>query len=387
MSNKMQKEIINYIKGNNVLPSIVSVNKYNVYIDRINDISLLGYTDDEKEKYLSKFDFYGAIGINKDNMHEIFHKQYKYLSFDLFGENVVMPFECEMIPRINYMHFFDSFMVDNELSVSDINQMNKMFSYRKGKDALICFLQDKDSDIYITVFKPQMIMIKNGVYFHLQNNQVMCILNQLKDNEQIRKLYKYYEMLFTDIDKMSVEQRMMFKEVFGEDYVQSCITPIIKTKNVCIKLITPVGYYFGYHRNGDSNFAMFKLISDDDFDYNANVTIIDHVIHNFLYNVSDEKVYQRLCNASSNLRFTIDGDDVFFEDKNTVHVFANTEFGMLNLTDYESEMADDIDIAYSTNARLQQEAKKKLAMLMKLSNKNLKELIEEHRKNDAKIVN
>ena len=387
MSNKMQKEIINYIKGNNVLPSIVSVNKYNVYIDRINDISLLGYTDDEKEKYLSKFDFYGAIGINKDNMHEIFHKQYKYISFDLFGENVVMPFECEMIPRINYMHVLDSFMVDNEFSVADINPMNKMFSYRKGKDALICFLQDKDSDIYITVFKPRMIMIKNGVHFHLQNNQVMCILNQLKDNEQIRKFYKYYEMLFTDIDKMSVEQRMMFKEVFGEDYVQSCITPIIKTKNVCIKLRTPVGYHFNYHKNGDSNFAMFKIISDDDFDYNANVTIIDHVIHNFLYNVSDEKVHQKLCNASNNLRFTIDGDDVFFEDKNTVHVFANTEFGMLNLTDYESEMADDIDIAYSTNARLQQEAKKKLAMLMKLSNKNLKELIEEHRKNDAKSIN
>lgn len=59
---------------------------------------------------------------------------------------------------------------------------------------------------------------------------------------------------------------------------------------------------------------------------------------------------------------------------------------MLNLTDYESEMADDIDIAYSTNARLQQEAKKKLAMLMKLSNKNLKELIEEQ-KNDTKSVN
>lgn len=387
MSNKMQKEIINYIKGNNVLPSIVSVNKYNVYIDRINDISLLGYTDDEKEKYMSKFDFYGAIGINKNNMHEIFHKQYKYISFDLFGENVVMPFECEMIPRINYMHFFDSFMVDNEFSVSDINPMNKMFSYRKGKDALICFLQDKDSDIYITVFKPQMIMIKNGVHFHLQNNQVMCILNQLYDNEQIRKFYKYYEMLFTDIDKMSVEQRMMFKEVFGEDYVQSCITPIIKTKNVCIKLRTPVGYYFNYHKNGDSNFAMFKIVSDDNFDYNANVTITDHVIHNFLYNVSDEKVHQRLCNASNNLRFTIDGDDVFFEDKNTVHVFANTEFGMLNLTDYESEIADDIDIAYSTNARLQQEAKKKLSMLMKLSNKNLKELIEEHRKNDAQSVN
>lgn len=387
MSNKMQKEIINYIKGNNVLPSIVSVNKYNVYIDRINDISLLGYTDNEKEKYMSKFDFYGAIGINKNNMHEIFHKQYKYISFDLFGENVVMPFECEMIPRINYMHFFDFFMVDNEFSVSDINPMNKMFSYRKGKDALICFLQDKDSDIYITVFKPQMIMIKNGVHFHLQNNQVMCILNQLYDNEQIRKFYKYYEMLFTDIDKMSVEQRMMFKEVFGEDYVQSCITPIIKTKNVCIKLRTPVGYYFGYHKNGDSNFAMFKIVSDDNFDYNANVTITDHVIHNFLYNVSDEKVHQRLCNASNNLRFTIDGDDVFFEDKNTVHVFANTEFGMLNLTDYESEMADDIDIAYSTNARLQQEAKKKLSMLMKLSNKNLKELIEEHRKNDAQSVN
>ena len=387
MSNKMQKEIINYIKGNNVLPSIVSVNKYNVYIDRINDISLLGYTDNEKEKYMSKFDFYGAIGINKNNMHEIFHKQYKYISFDLFGENVVMPFECEMIPRINYMHFFDSFMVDNEFSVFDINPMNKMFSYRKGKDALICFLQDKDSDIYITVFKPQMIMIKNGVHFHLQNNQVMCILNQLYDNEQIRKFYKYYEMLFTDIDKMSVEQRMMFKEVFGEDYVQSCITPIIKTKNVCIKLRTPVGYYFNYHKNGDSNFAMFKIVSDDNFDYNANVTITDHVIHNFLYNVSDEKVHQRLCNASNNLRFTIDGDDVFFEDKNTVHVFANTEFGMLNLTDYESEMADDIDIAYSTNARLQQEAKKKLAMLMKLSNKNLKELIEEHRKNDAQSVN
>ena len=387
MSNKMQKEIINYIKGNNVLPSIVSVNKYNVYIDKINDISLFGYTDDEKEKYLSKFDFYGAIGINKDNMHEIFHKQYKYISFDLFGENVVMPFECEMIPRINYMHVLDSFMVDNEFSVADINPMNKMFSYRKGKDALICFLQDKDSDIYITVFKPQMIMIKNGVYFHLYHNQVMCILNQLKDNEQIRKFYKYYEMLFTDIDKMSVEQGIMFKEVFGEDYVQSCITPIIKTKNVCIKLRTPVGYYFGYHRNGDSNFAMFKLISDDDFDYNANVTIIDHVIHNFIYNVSDEKAHRKLCNASNNLRFTIDGDDVFFEDKNTVHVFANTEFGMLNLTDYESEMADDIDIAYSTNARLQQEAKKKLAMLMKLSNKNLKELIEEHRKNDAKSVN
>ena len=67
-------------------------------------------------------------------------------------------------------------------------------------------------------------------------------------------------------------------------------------------------------------------------------------------------------------------------------MFANTEFGMLNLTDYESEMADDIDIAYSTNARLQQEAKKKLAMLMKLSNKNLKELIEEQ-KNDVKSVN
>ena len=387
MSNKMQKEIINYIKGNNVLPSIVSVNKYNVYIDRINDISLLGYTDNEKEKYMSKFDFYGAIGINKNNMHEIFHKQYKYISFDLFGENVVMPFECEMISRINYMHFFDYFMVDNEFSVSDINPMNKMFSYRKGKDALICFLQDKDSDIYITVFKPQMIMIKNGVHFHLQNNQVMCILNQLYDNEQIRKFYKYYEMLFTDIDKMSVEQRMMFKEVFGEDYVQSCITPIIKTKNVCIKLRTPVGYYFNYHKNGDSNFAMFKIVSDDNFDYNANVTITDHVIHNFLYNVSDEKVHQRLCNASNNLRFTIDGDDVFFEDKNTVHVFANTEFGMLNLTDYESEMADDIDIAYSTNARLQQEAKKKLSMLMKLSNKDLKELIEEHRKNDAQSVN
>ena len=386
MSNKMQKEIINYIKGNNVLPSIVSVNKYNVYIDKINDISLFGYTDDEKEKYLSKFDFYGAIGINKDNMHEIFHKQYKYISFDLFGENVVMPFECEMIPRINYMHVFDSFMAENEFSVSDINPMNKMFSYRKGKDALICFLQDKDSDIYITVFKPQMIMIKNGVHFHLQHNQVMCILNQLKDNEQIRKFYKYYEMLFTDIDKMSVEQGIMFKEVFGEDYVQSCITPIIKTKNVCIKLRTPVGYYFGYHKNGDSNFSMFKIISDDDFDYNANVTIIDHVIHNFLYNVSDEKAHRKLCNASNNLRFTIDGDDVFFEDKNTVHVFANTEFGMLNLTDYESEMADDIDIAYSTNARLQQEAKKKLAMLMKLSNKNLKELIEEQ-KNDVKSVN
>ena len=386
MSNKMQKEIINYIKGNNVLPSIVSVNKYNVYIDKINDISLFGYTDDEKEKYLSKFDFYGAIGINKDNMHEIFHKQYKYISFDLFGENVVMPFECEMIPRINYMHVFDSFMAENEFSVSDIKPMNKMFSYRKGKDALICFLQDKDSDIYITVFKPQMIMIKNGVHFHLQHNQVMCILNQLKDNEQIRKFYKYYEMLFTDIDKMSVEQGIMFKEVFGEDYVQSCITPIIKTKNVCIKLRTPVGYYFGYHKNGDSNFSMFKIISDDDFDYNANVTIIDHVIHNFLYNVSDEKAHRKLCNASNNLRFTIDGDDVFFEDKNTVHVFANTEFGMLNLTDYESEMADDIDIAYSTNARLQQEAKKKLAMLMKLSNKNLKELIEEQ-KNDVKSVN
>ena len=386
MSNKMQKEIINYIKGNNVLPSIVSVNKYNVYIDKINDISLFGYTDDEKEKYLSKFDFYGAIGINKDNMHEIFHKQYKYISFDLFGENVVMPFECEMIPRINYMHVLDSFMVDNEFSVVDINPMNKMFSYRKGKDALICFLQDKDSDIYITVFKPRMIMIKNGVHFHLQNNQVMCILNQLKDNEQIRKFYKYYEMLFTDIDKMSVEQGIMFKEVFGEDYVQSCITPIIKTKNVCIKLRTPVGYYFGYHKNGDSNFSMFKIISDDDFDYNANITIIDHVIHNFLYNVSDEKAHRKLCNASNNLRFTIDGDDVFFEDKNTVHVFANTEFGMLNLTDYESEMADDIDIAYSTNARLQQEAKKKLAMLMKLSNKNLKELIEEQ-KNDVKSVN
>lgn len=386
MSNKIQKEIINYINGNNVLPSIVSVNKYNVYIDRINDISLLGYTDDEKEKYLSKFDFYGAIGINKDNMHEIFHKQYKYISFDLFGENVVMPFECEMIPRINYMNFFDSFMVENEFSVVDINPMNKMFSYRKGKDALICFLQDKDSDIYITVFKPRMIMIKNGVHFHLQNNQVMCILNQLKDNEQIRKFYKYYEMLFTDIDKMSVEQGIMFKEVFGEDYVQSCITPIIKTKNVCIKLRTPVGYYFGYHKNGDSNFSMFKIISDDDFDYNANVTIIDHVIHNFLYNVSDEKAHRKLCNASNNLRFTIDGDDVFFEDKNTVHVFANTEFGMLNLTDYESEMADDIDIAYSTNARLQQEAKKKLTMLMKLSNKNLKELIEEQ-KNDVKSVN
>jgi len=382
----MQKEIINYIKGNNVLPSIVSVNKYNVYIDKINDISLFGYTDDEKEKYLSKFDFYGAIGINKDNMHEIFHKQYKYISFDLFGENVVMPFECEMIPRINYMHVLDSFMVDNEFSVVDINPMNKMFSYRKGKDALICFLQDKDSDIYITVFKPRMIMIKNGVHFHLQNNQVMCILNQLKDNEQIRKFYKYYEMLFTDIDKMSVEQGIMFKEVFGEDYVQSCITPIIKTKNVCIKLRTPVGYYFGYHKNGDSNFSMFKIISDDDFDYNANITIIDHVIHNFLYNVSDEKAHRKLCNASNNLRFTIDGDDVFFEDKNTVHVFANTEFGMLNLTDYESEMADDIDIAYSTNARLQQEAKKKLAMLMKLSNKNLKELIEEQ-KNDVKSVN
>jgi hypothetical protein len=375
----MQKEIINYIKGNNVLPSIVSVNKYNVYIDKINDISLFGYTDDEKEKYLSKFDFYGAIGINKDNMHEIFHKQYKYISFDLFGENVVMPFECEMIPRINYMHVFDTFMADNEFSVSDINPMNKMFSYRKGKDALICFLQDKDSDIYITVFKPQMIMIKNGVYFHLQNNQVMCILNQLKDNEQIRKFYKYYEMLFTDIDKMSVEQGIMFKEVLGEDYVQSCITPIIKTKNVCIKLRTPVGYYFNYHKNGDSNFAMFKIVSDDDFDYNANVTIIDHVIHNFLYNVSDEKVHQKLCNASNNLRFTIDGDDVFFEDKNTIHVFSNTEFGLLNLTDYESEMADDIDIAYSTNARLQQEAKKKLNMLMKLSNKNLKELIEEQK--------
>lgn len=387
MSNKIQKEIINYINGNNVLPSIVSVNKYNVYIDRINDISLFGYTDDEKEEYLSKFDFYGAIGINKDNMHEIFHKQYKYISFDLFGENVVMPFECEMIPRINYMHVLDSFMVDNEFSVVDINPMNKMFSYRKGKDALICFLQDKDSDIYITVFKPRMIMIKNGVHFHLQNNQVMCILNQLKDNEQIRKFYKYYEMLFADIDKMSVEQGIMFKEVFGEDYVQSCITPIIKTKNVCIKIRTPVGYYFGYHKNGDSNFSMFKIISDDDFDYNANVTIIDHVIHNFLYNVSDEKAHRKLCNASNNLRFTIDGDDVFFEDKNTVHVFANTEFGMLNLTDYESEMADDIDIAYSTNARLQQEAKKKLAMLMKLSNKNLKELIEEHRKNDAKSVN
>lgn len=386
MSNKMQKEIINYIKGNNVLPSIVSVNKYNVYIDKINDISLFGYTDDEKEKYLSKFDFYGAIGINKDNMHEIFHKQYKYISFDLFGENVVMPFECEMIPRINYMHVFDSFMAENEFSVSDINPMNKMFSYRKGKDALICFLQDKDSDIYITVFKPQMIMIKNGVYFHLYHNQVTCILNQLKDNEQIRKFYKYYEMLFTDIDKMSVEQRMMFEEVFGEDYVQSCITPIIKTKNVCIKLRTPVGYYFNYHKNGDSNFSMFKIISDDDFDYNANVTIIDHVIHNFLYNVSDEKAHRKLCNASNNLRFTIDGDDVFFEDKNTVHVFANTEFGMLNLTDYEYEMADDIDIAYSTNARLQQEAKKKLAMLMKLSNKSLKELIEEQ-KNDAKSVN
>lgn len=387
MSNKMQKEIINYIKGNNVLPSIVSVNKYNVYIDKINDISLFGYTDDEKEKYLSKFDFYGAIGINKDNMHEIFHKQYKYISFDLFGENVVMPFECEMIPRINYMHVFDSFMVENEFSVVDINPMNKMFSYRKGKDALICFLQDKDSDIYVQVFKPRMIMIKNGVHFHLQHNQVMCILNQLKDNEQIRKFYKYYEMLFTDIDKMSVEQRMMFEEVFGEDYVQSCITPIIKTKNVCIKLRTPVGYYFNYHKNGDSNFAMFKIVSDDDFDYNANVTIIDHVIHNFIYNVSDEKAHRKLCNASNNLRFTIDGDDVFFEDKNTVHVFANTEFGMLNLTDYESEMADDIDIAYSTNARLQQEAKKKLAMLMKLSNKNLKELIEEHRKNDTKSVN
>lgn len=386
MSNKMQKKIINYIKGNNVLPSIVSVNKYNVYIDKINDISLFGYTDDEKEKYLSKFDFYGAIGINKDNMHEIFHKQYKYISFDLFGENVVMPFECEMIPRINYMHVFDSFMAENEFSVADINPMNKMFSYRKGKDALICFLQDKDSDIYVQVFKPRMIMIKNGVHFHLQHNQVMCILNQLKDNEQIRKFYKYYEMLFTDIDKMSVEQRMMFEEVFGEDYVQSCITPIIKTKNVCIKLRTPVGYYFNYHKNGDSNFAMFKIVSDDDFDYNANVTIIDHVIHNFIYNVSDEKAHRKLCNASNNLRFTIDGDDVFFEDKNTVHVFANTEFGMLNLTDYESEMADDIDIAYSTNARLQQEAKKKLAMLMKLSNKNLKELIEEQ-KNDVKSVN
>ena len=385
-SKKIDKEVINYIKKDKAFPSIIFINKYNVYIDRINDIDSLGYTDDEKKEYLSNFDFYGAIRINKNNMHETFYNKYTYISFDIFGKNVVIPYDYEMIPRINYMNFFDSFMVENEFSVVDINPMNKMFSYRKGKDALICFLQDKDSDIYVQVFKPRMIMIKNGVHFHLQHNQVMCILNQLKDNEQIRKFYKYYEMLFTDIDKMSVEQGIMFKEVFGEDYVQSCITPIIKTKNVCIKLRTPVGYYFGYHKNGDSNFSMFKIISDDDFDYNANVTIIDHVIHNFLYNVSDEKAHRKLCNASNNLRFTIDGDDVFFEDKNTVHVFANTEFGMLNLTDYESEMADDIDIAYSTNARLQQEAKKKLAMLMKLSNKNLKELIEEQ-KNDVKSVN
>lgn len=60
---------------------------------------------------------------------------------------------------------------------------------------------------------------------------------------------------------------------------------------------------------------------------------------------------------------------------------------MLNLTDYESEMADDIDIAYSTNARLQQEAKKKLAMLMKLSNKNLKELIEEQKMTLKALIN
>lgn len=387
MSKNIQKKIVDLLKGNNTFPTIVSTNKYNIYVDKIANIGSLGYTDKENEKYLSNFDFYGAIGINKNNMHESFHKQYKYISFNLFGENVVMPFEYEMIPNVNYLNMFNALTVDESFSVTDLNPMNKMFSYRQGKDMLICFLQNNDFDIYIDVFRPKMIMIKNGVHFHLQNNQVMCILNQLKDNEQIRKFYKYYEMLFTDIDKMSVEQGIMFKEVFGEDYVQSCITPIIKTKNIFIKLRTPVGYYFGYHRNGDSNFAMFKLISDDDFDYNANVTIIDHVIHNFLYNVSDEKVYQRLCNASNNLRFTIDGDDVFFEDKNTVHVFANTEFGMLNLTDYESEMADDIDIAYSTNARLQQEAKKKLAMLMKLSNKNLKELIEEHRKNDAKSVN
>lgn len=58
-----------------------------------------------KKEYLSNFDFYGAIRINKNNMHETFYNKYTYISFDIFGKNVVIPYDYEMIPRINYMNF------------------------------------------------------------------------------------------------------------------------------------------------------------------------------------------------------------------------------------------------------------------------------------------